>query len=198
MTLPLPRSRLALATLAACVVAATLLAAATVLMTGHSPVGTAAIGGPFALADQDGRTVTQETVAGHPFIVFFGYTHCPDVCPTTLSDLTAMLKELGPQTELPAYFVTVDPERDTPAVLKDYLASFDPRIRGLTGSPAAIQAAEKAYRVYARKVPADAASDYAMDHTAVVYLMDDHGRFLTALNLDQPPAAAAAAVKAAL
>ena len=199
MALPLPRSRLALGTLAAGVAAAVLLAAATVIMAGRTPVGAAAsIGGPFALADQDGRTVTQETVAGRPFLVFFGYTHCPDICPTTLSDMTAMLKELGPQTTLPALFVTVDPERDTPAVLKDYLSSFDPRIRGLTGSPAAVEAAEKAYRVYARKVPAGTGGDYSMDHTAVVYLMDDHGRFLTALNLDQPPAAAAAAVKAAL
>ena len=198
MALPLPRSRLALGTLAACVVVAILLAAASIIMAGRSPGGAVAIGGPFALADQDGRAVTQETVAGRPFLVFFGYTHCPDVCPTTLSDMTAMLKELGPETPLPALFVTIDPERDTPAVLKEYLSSFDPRIRGLTGSPAAIEAAEKAYRVYARKVPSGTGGDYAMDHTAIVYLMDRNGRFVTALNLDQPPAAAAAAVRAAL
>lgn len=198
MALPLPRSRLALGTMAACLVAAALLAAATFVMASRPPAGMASIGGPFTLADQDGQTVTQETVAGRPFVMFFGYTHCPDVCPTTLTDLTGVLKELGPQAKLTALFVTVDPERDTPAVLKDYLSSFDPRIRGLTGSPASVAAAEKAYKVYARKVPVGSDGDYSMDHTAVVYLMDRNGRFLSALNLDQPPAAAAAAIKAAL
>ena len=198
MALPLPRSRLALSTLAACLVAAALLAAATFIMAGRSPLGVASIGGPFTLADQDGGTVTQETVAGRPFLIFFGYTHCPDICPTTLSDMSAVLKELGSHAKMTALFVTVDPERDTPAVMKDYLSSFDPRIRGLTGSPASVEAAEKAYKVYARKVPVGTDGDYSMDHTAVVYLMDRNGHFLTAVNLDQPPAAAAAAIKAAL
>ena len=184
--------------MAACLVAAALLAAATFVMASRPPLGAASIGGPFTLADQEGQTVTQETVAGRPFLLFFGYTHCPDVCPTTLSDMSGVLKELGPQAKLSALFVTVDPERDTSAVMKDYLSSFDPRIRGLTGSMASIEAAEKAYKVYARKVPIGTGGDYSMDHTAVVYLMDRNGRFLTALNLDQPPAAAAAEIKAAL
>lgn len=152
--------------------------------------GTARVGGPFALVNQDGKAVTQADFAGHPFLVFFGYTHCPDVCPTTLSDVSRMLDVLGKSRAVAALFITVDPARDTPAVLKDYLSSFDPRITGLTGDPAAIAAAEKAYLVYAKKVPTTG-GDYSMDHTAIVYLMDKTGRFVNALNLDQSPEAAA-------
>ncbi len=150
------------------------------------------IGGPFALTDQDGRTVTEAALKGQPTIVFFGYTHCPDVCPTTLNDMTAMLNALGTGEKVRALFVTIDPERDTPAVLKDYLSSFDPRITGLTGDPAAVVQAEHAYKVYAKKVPDPNGRDYSMDHTAVVYLMDAEGRFVNALNLEQAPQAAAA------
>ncbi len=193
MALPLPRARWTLAVLGLCVLALMLTSALLVLhpRPRASPSG---IGGPFALTDQDGRRVTEADVAGHPFLVFFGYTHCPDVCPTTLTDLSRMLDALGRDKPVKALFVTVDPERDTPAVLKDYLSSFDPRITGLTGDPAAIQAAERAYRVYAKKVPTPT-GDYSMDHTAIVYLMDAEGQFVSALNLDQSPEAAASAVK---
>lgn len=194
MRLPLPRSRVTLAATAACLAAAVLLGLAVLFESDRAPVRPAGIGGPFALVDQDGLGVTQADVAGRPFIVFFGYTHCPDVCPTTLTDLTGLLQALGPDQALPVLFVTIDPERDTPAVLKSYLSSFDPRIRGLTGPPDAITAAEKAYRVYAKKVPTGT-DDYSMDHTAVIYLMDKAGRFVAALNLDQAPQAAAAEVK---
>ncbi len=193
MPLPLPRSRLALGTLAGCIVAGVLIVAAAFVTSGRVPAGPT-IGGPFALIDQDGRSVTQADFTGHPFIVFFGYTHCPDVCPTTLSDMTEMLQALGDKEPIEALFITVDPERDTPAVLKAYLSSFDPRIRGLTGDLPGVQAAEKAYRVYAKKVPAKDGG-YSMDHTAVVYLMDGTGRFVSALNLEQSPQAAAAALK---
>lgn len=157
--------------------------------------GTALIGGPFNLVDQNGQPATAETFKGEPFLVFFGYTHCPDVCPTTLSDMSQMLNTLGRDKQVRALFITVDPERDTPAVLKDYLSSFDSRIIGLTGSLPAVEAAEKAYRVYARKVPTQN-GDYSMDHTAVVYLMNGQGRFVQALNLQQPPEKAAAEVAA--
>ena len=124
---------------------------------------------------------------GHPFLVFFGFTHCPDICPTTLFDISQMMQALGPDADRTgALFITVDPERDTPAVLKDYLSNFDPHLRGLTGDQAAVNAAIKAYRVYAKKVPLEN-GDYTMDHTAIVYLMDKDGRFVAPFNM-QPHA----------
>ena len=158
-----------------------------------SPIGpaVAAVGGPFHLQDQNGKPVSDADMKGRPFLVFFGFTHCPDVCPTTLFDISEVLKRLDRDADRAgALFITVDPERDTPAVLKDYLASFDPHLRGLTGDPAAVQAALKAYRVYAKKVPLQG-DDYTMDHTAVVYLMDRDGRFVAPFNLKRTPEAAA-------
>ena len=128
---------------------------------------------------------------GRPYLVFFGYTHCPDICPTTLFELSELIKKLGPDADRAGVmFITVDPERDTPAVMKDYLSNFDPHLRGLTGDPAAVNAALKAYRVYAKKVPLKD-GDYTMDHTAVVYLMDKDGRFVAPFSLKQTPEAAA-------
>jgi protein SCO1/2 len=152
----------------------------------------AAVGGPFHLIDQDGKAVSDEDMKGRPFLVFFGFTHCPDVCPTTLFDMSQMLRALGPDAgRIGVLFVTVDPERDTPAVLKDYLSSFDPHLRGLTGDPAAVSAALKAFRVYAKKVPLEG-SDYTMDHTAVVYLMDKNGHFVAPFNMKRTAEAEAA------
>ena len=141
------------------------------------------IGGPFALIDQNGKTVTDADFKGEPLVVFFGYTHCPDVCPTTLADLSQMLGALGPDTKAAALFITIDPERDTPAVLKDYLSNFDPRIIGLTGDQAAIDKVAHEYRVFAKKSPGQN-GDYSMDHTAIVYLMDKGGNFVESFNLD--------------
>ena len=154
------------------------------------------IGGPFALVDGDGRAVTQADFTGGPSLVFFGYTHCPDVCPTTLDAISRTLKALGPDKPVKAAFITLDPERDTPAVMKDYLSSFDPRIVGLTGSQAAIDEVAREYRVYAKKVPTGDGA-YSVDHTGVVYLMDRHGRFIESFNpdLENPEAAAAALSK---
>ena len=149
------------------------------------------IGGPFTLTATDGRTVTDADFKGHPFLVFFGYTHCPDVCPTTLFSLSQVLKALGPDTKLKVLFVTVDPARDTPKDMKDYLANFDPRIIGLSGNEEQTRAIERAYRVYAKKVPGQG-SDYSMDHTSIIYLMDKDGRFVSAFNPDQPAKTAAA------
>jgi protein SCO1 len=152
----------------------------------------AAVGGPFHLVDQDGNAVSDEDMKGRPFLVFFGFTHCPDVCPTTLFDMSQMMRALGPDAgRIGVLFVTVDPERDTPAVLKDYLSNFDPHLRGLTGDPAAVSAALKAFRVYAKKVPLEG-SDYTMDHTAVVYLMDKNGRFVAPFNMKRTAEAEAA------
>ncbi len=149
------------------------------------------VGGAFRLVDQDGRTVTEETFKGRPFLVFFGFTQCPDVCPTTLFEVSEVLRRLGPDADkVNALFVTVDPERDTPAKLRDYLASFDPHLRGLTGDADAIAGILKGYRVYARKVPQD--GGYTMDHTAIVYLMDKQGRFVAPFSLKRRTEDAAA------
>ena len=152
----------------------------------------AAVGGPFKLTDQNGQTFTDQDLKGHPFLVFFGFTHCPYVCPTTLFEVSELLRSLGPDADRTrALFITVDPERDTPAVMKDYLSSFDPHLAGLTGDPAAIAAVAKAYRVYYKKVPLDQGG-YTMDHTAIVYLMDKDGRFVAPFSLKRTTEAAVA------
>lgn len=154
--------------------------------------GPSAIGGPFKLVDQNGKQVTDADLKGKPTLVFFGYTHCPDVCPATLFDVSEVLRALGKDGDRAgALFITVDPERDTAPVLKDYLSSFDPRLRAATGDQKSIDAVEKAYRVYAKKVPSDNA-DYTMDHTALVYLMDKQGRFVAPFSLKRRPEEAAA------
>jgi len=165
------------------------------LVAGRNPLpvaSAAAVGGPFELTDQNGRTVTDKDFRGHPTLVFFGFTHCPDVCPTTLFEMSEVLDRLGPDAaKLSALFISVDPERDTPAAMKNYLSSFNPRLVGLTGDPAAIANVVKEYRVYVKKVPLDG-GDYTMDHTALVYLMDKDGRFLAPFNLKRQPEDAAA------
>ncbi len=154
-----------------------------------------AIGGPFRLVDQDNRPITDSDFKGKPFLVFFGYTHCPDICPTTLFEISEVLRAMGADADrAAALFITVDPERDTPAVLKDYLSNFDPHLRGATGSRDALAAVEKEYRVYAKKVPTDN-GDYSMDHSAIVYLMDKNGRFVAPFNLKRSPEQAAAELK---
>lgn len=150
-----------------------------------------AVGGPFALVDQNGRTVTERDMAGRPYLVFFGFTHCPDVCPTTLFQLSELLKALGPRADdLRVLFISVDPERDTPASLKEYLSGFDPRITGLTGDQAAVDAAVRTFRAFARKVPTKD-GDYTMEHSAYVYLMDGTHRLVGTVNLNRPPEDAA-------
>jgi protein SCO1/2 len=160
-------------------------------LSGGGP-GASAIGGPFRLIDQDGKTITDQDFKGRPFLVFFGYTHCPDICPTTLFEIAEVLRALGPDSgRATSLFITVDPERDTPAAIKDYLSSFGPLMRGATGDAAAIAAVEKTYRVYAKKVPTEK-GDYSYDHTALVYLMDKQGRFVAPFSLKRRPEEAAA------
>jgi protein SCO1 len=140
------------------------------------------LGGPFALIDQTGQTVTDRDLAGKPFALFFGFTHCPDVCPTTLTDMAAWLDGLGPDAaNIRFAMVTVDPERDTQAVLASYMSAFDKRILALTGSRADIDKTIQAYRVYARKVD-QGGGDYTMDHSAAVYLMDANGRYWSVIS----------------
>lgn len=164
---------------------------AMLVLAPHSKGG---VGGPFKLTTPDGGTVTEKVLQGHPTLVFFGYTHCPDVCPATLAEISSLFKALGPDEPVRALFVTVDPERDTPVVLKDYLTSFDPRITALTGTPEAIKAIGREYKVYAKAVP-DKDGTYTMDHTAITYLMDKDGRFVGAFNLERPAKEAAAELK---
>lgn len=155
----------------------------------------AAIGGPFSLTDQNGRTVTDQDLKGRPFLVFFGYTNCPDFCPTTMFEISEVLKALGPDaSRTRALFITVDPERDTQPALKDYLSSFDPNITALTGDPEAIAAVAKSYRAYYRKVPLKDGG-YTMDHLVLVYLMDKNGRFVSRFNLNRPIEASAAELR---
>jgi protein SCO1/2 len=154
-------------------------------------VGVARVGGPFALVSQDGRTTTDRDFLGAPHLVFFGFTHCPDVCPTKLFELSEVFRAMGDRGKaVKAMFITVDPERDTPEVMKSYLGSFDPRIVGLTGEREAIDKTIKEYRAYSKKVPLKD-GDYTMEHTALVYLMGKDGQFVSAFNLDRPPADAA-------
>lgn len=174
-----------------------LVVAVTLLMPGRPAAVTSAasVGGPFRLLDQTGAATTEAVLKGKPTLVFFGFTHCPDVCPTALFEMSEIFAALGPDADkAQAYFVTVDPERDTPEVLKSYLASFAPQVHGLTGTPEAVDAIKKEYRVYSRKVPLSD-GDYTMDHTAVVYLMDKSGTFVAPFNSKRPPAEAAAELK---
>lgn len=162
--------------------------------------GAAAIGGPFTLVDQNGETRTDRDFRGRFMLVTFGYTHCPDICPVTVQAIGDTLDQLGPAADQVAgIFVSVDPQRDTPAALKDYVHSVSPRIVALTGSPAQIAAAARAYRVYYR-VNGDPARDqhYAVDHTALLYLMDREGRFVTHFTHQTPAATMVAAIRRVL
>jgi protein SCO1/2 len=159
---------------------------------------TAEIGGPFSLVDGDGKPVTDATFRGKPLALFFGFTHCPDVCPTTLGEAAGWLETLGEAgKDLRFAFVTVDPERDTPEILKNYIDAFDTRVIGLTGSRLQVDAMIKAYRVYARKVPLEGGG-YTMDHTAGVYLMNRDMRFVGIINYQEETAKALAKLRALL
>lgn len=145
--------------------------------TGSDKNAAASVGGPFTLTDYDGRRVTQDILLGRPTALFFGYTHCPEVCPTTVGNLEYWMSELGPKADdLQIFFVTVDPERDTPAVLSDYLRAQSDRVRGLTGTPQETAQMLKAWRVYAKKVPLEGGS-YSMDHSSMIYLLDRKGGY---------------------
>ncbi len=160
----------------------------------------AAIGGPFALVDQNGQARSERDYRGRLMLITFGYTHCPDICPVTVQAIGDTLEQLGPAADQVAgIFVTVDPRRDTSAALRDYLQSVSPRIVGLTGSDEQIAAAARAYRVYYR-LNGDPARDehYSVDHTALLYLMDREGRFVTHFTHQTPAADMVAAIRRAL
>ena len=144
--------------------------------TGQAGLQTGApLGGAFALVDARGEPVTEAVLRGKPSAVFFGFTHCPDVCPTTLSEMTSWIAELGPDAERMRFvFITVDPERDTPEVLRDYLSAFSDRIIGITGNPDDVHAMVGDHKAMSRKVPLQGGG-YTMDHTASVFLLDENG-----------------------
>lgn len=153
----------------------------------RQPPSVAMIGGPFELIDQDGRTVTNASYHGKWLLIYFGYTHCPDACPTALNDMAQALEGLGGlRAKVQPLFITVDPERDTPSVLKDYTAAFQADIVGLTGSPAQIAGAAQRFRVYYKRDDG-ADPDYTMSHSSVIYLMDPDGHFVTNFTHETAP-----------
>ena len=174
------------------------LAGAAALIVTRAPTGpevattgTALIGGPFTLVGRDGKPVTDRAFRGKYMLVFFGFTHCPDICPAELQVLSAALDELGPKAnEIIPIFITLDPERDTPPVVTGYVMNFSPRFVGLTGSPEQISEAAKAYRVTYSKFQEEGAKpdDYTIDHVALVYLMGKDGKFLTHFDYGTPAA----------
>ncbi|MFT5509988.1 MAG: cytochrome oxidase Cu insertion factor (SCO1/SenC/PrrC family) [Hyphomicrobiaceae bacterium] len=166
---------------------------------GDITVGKALIGGPFELTSHDGKRVRDAKYRGKLMLVYFGFTYCPDICPAGLQVISAALDNIGAQSDKVApLFITVDPERDTPEQLKSYVSSFHPSLTGLTGSAADISAAAKAYRVYYRKAQDPSLSEYTMDHTSFVYLMDDKGDFITHFPHAVTPDKLAARLKAEL
>jgi protein SCO1/2 len=158
-----------------------------------------AVGGPFTLVDHTGRTVTERDFAGRSMLVYFGFTYCPDVCPTELGTIAAAIDAMGPAGErVTPVFITIDPERDTPAAMADYVSRFHPRMVGLTGSAEQIAQAARAYRVYFAKVRPRDASDYLMDHSSFIYFVGPDGRVRSLFRPETAPEAIAAAVAAQL
>ncbi len=145
------------------------------------------VGGPFTLEDGNGKQVTDSDFRGKYMLVYFGYTFCPDVCPTTLNEVADALDHLGAKAKyLEPIFITVDPKRDTPAVVKQYTAAFSPRLIGLTGTPEQIANVAKAYRVYyAEHRTGSGPDDYSMDHSSILYLMGPDGKFIAPVRADE-------------
>ncbi|HEX5325884.1 MAG TPA: SCO family protein [Acetobacteraceae bacterium] len=163
-----------------------LFGAAAFLWLGNRPG--VAIGGPFTLQNGAGQTVTDRSFRGKYMLVYFGYTYCPDVCPTTLQSVAGALDALGAKADrIAPIFITVDPARDTPAVMQRYTAAFSPRLVGLTGTPEQIAQVTKEYHVYAAKhVTGPGPNDYSMDHSSILYLMGPDGQFIAPVQ-EQPP-----------
>lgn len=175
----------------ASLVAAALLAAVTgyvYLTRGEAVVSVADIGGPFRLASANGGVVDSQDLAGKPYAVFFGFTRCPEVCPTTMAEMSAALTELGDEgKDLRVFFVTVDPERDTAEFLKDYLSSFDPRIEALVPTAEELATMARSFRAYYAKSPTSDGG-YTMDHTATVFLMNRQGKLASTISYGEEQA----------
>jgi len=179
------------------IVLAVILLATGVLVRERPGTTGPSIGGPFALIDGDGRVVKDSDFHGRYMLVYFGYTFCPDVCPTTLNEVALAMDKLGPDAARVApIFITVDPKRDTPAVMKQYVSAFSPALVGLTGSADAIAQVEKSYRVYAsenRTGPGP--GDYTVDHSSILYLMNPAGQFIAPIRADESADDMAADIK---
>jgi len=176
----------------------TITASAPADVPGQIRVGSdVAIGGPFALTDQDGHRVTDKDFAGRFMLIYFGYTFCPDVCPTELNTMALALDKLGTRVRIVPVFITVDPARDTPEALKTYLAAFGSDFVGLTGSDADVAAVAKAYRVYYKKADGESDDAYLMDHTSLLYLIGPDGRLAALFRTGASPDDIAAGIKAA-
>ncbi len=157
-------------------------------MTLHREEGPVPIGGPFRLRAADGREVTDADFRGRWMLVYFGYTRCPDACPTALQDMANALDTLSPDAKgkVAVLFITIDPERDTPAVMQDYVTAFNAPITGLSGTPEQIAAVAKEYRVYYAKHP-KGGGEYDMDHSSIIYVMDPRGRFVANFTHETAP-----------
>jgi protein SCO1/2 len=154
----------------------------------ESVSGEALVGGPFTLTDQNGNTVTDQTFKGKLMLIYFGFTYCPDACPTALGVMSAALDKLDVAAErVVPILISVDPDRDTPQVLRDYVANFHPRMVGLTGTPEQVAQVAKAYHVWYEKAAGAAGSDYLMNHTVLIYLMDGDGKYLANFGPDATP-----------
>jgi protein SCO1/2 len=170
-------------------VLAALVAGAVLPQMASRPVDQITIGGPFRLIDKAGRVVTDADFRGRFMLVYFGYTHCPDACPTMLSDMAAAIDKLpvADRGKVVPLFITVDPARDSAAMMGEYAAAFGPEFVGLSGSEAQIARAEEAYHVYARKTPLKG-GDYAMEHSSILYVMGPDGRFRGVVEDNTKPA----------
>jgi len=191
------RRRLLLLAPAGVLAAAMLGTAAWVMSQRDSDGGIVPIGGPFCLQAAGGRTVTDTEFRGRWMLVYFGYTHCPDACPTALADMANAADSLSPaaRAKLAMVFITIDPERDTPDVVGDYVTAFSAPITALSGTPDEIAAVAREYRVYfAKRKRPD--GDYDMDHSSIIYLMDPKGRFAANFTHETPPDAIAAKLRA--
>jgi protein SCO1/2 len=191
---PPPSNRIVYAVVGVALAALLFGAGAFVWMGGGA--GQAGVGGPFQLVDGDGRAVSDRDFRGKYLLIYFGYTFCPDVCPTSLNTVSDALDRLGAKADrVQPLFVTVDPKRDTPAVVKQYATAFGPRFVGLTGTQAQTDAAARAYRVYFREHrTGPGPDDYSMDHSSMLYLVGPDGAFLAPVRAEQPPQEMAAAL----
>ena len=164
------------------------------------PVSQSIVGGPFEMVNHLGETVTQDTFKGRHMLVYFGYTFCPDVCPTELQAITVALNYMGEKADgITPVFVTIDPERDDVAAIRTYVAFFHPRLVGLTGTPAQVKAMTDAFGVYAARArDSGSSSDYLMDHSSMIFLMDEAGRYVTHIRTGTAPEAIARQLLAAL
>lgn len=167
-------------------IAVGLIGAGTLFWLTNGPDSALGIGGPFSLVDGDGKPVTDKSYRGKYMLVFFGYTFCPDVCPTTMNQVADALDRLGPKADrVVPIFITVDPKRDTPEAVKQFAAAFSPRMVGLTGNAEQVGQAARAYRVYyAERRTGDGPNDYSMDHSSILYLMGPDGRFVAPIRAE--------------